>query len=241
MSDSQHKDEHLELFEKLNSVGPGFCLAQFYNLGLHLETGRAHSCIHPLAHLIPVEEIKNNHHALHNDQYKKSVRHEMLNGGRPKECGYCWRLEDANPDIFSDRVHFSMQYNPDPTLFSDIVDKRARHDYYPKNLEISFSTTCNFKCSYCGPAVSSQWQRDLEKNGPYKHRLWSLEDMIKDNEMPIDDRDQNPYVDAFWQWLPEAYPHLWSLRITGGEPLLNPNTFRVVDCIRNHKNKNLEF
>ena len=27
----------------------------------------------------------------------------MLQGGRPKECDYCWNVEDSNPDSFSDR------------------------------------------------------------------------------------------------------------------------------------------
>ena len=27
----------------------------------------------------------------------------MLEGGRPKECDYCWRVEDADPNALSDR------------------------------------------------------------------------------------------------------------------------------------------
>jgi organic radical activating enzyme len=223
---------------QLNQVGPGFCLAKFYQVGMHLETGRIHSCIHPQAHHVPVEEVQLNYHALHNDRIKQNVRQQMFNGKRPSECGYCWKLEDADPDIFSDRIGFSSANMKDLSL---VTLQGATHNYYPTNVEISFSITCNFKCVYCAPQVSSQWLKDLKKNGPYSHQLWSLETMATDHEIPIDNQQVNPYVDAFWQWLPEAYPHMQVLRVTGGEPLLSSHTFKLIDWVIANPNPNLEF
>jgi len=229
----------LQTKNTLDQVGPGFCLAKFYEVGMHLETGRVHSCIHPRAHQIPAAEIDKNFHALHNDQHKKEVRQQMFNGQRPVECGYCWRLEDADSSIFSDRTLFSSRYRK--PFVDNALTNGAQHDYFPTHAEISFSITCNFKCVYCAPQVSSQWLKDLKKNGPYSHKLWSIENISADGEMPIDDRDHNPYVEAFWQWLPVAYQHLWSLRVTGGEPLLSSNTYRVIDWAIENKNPNLEI
>jgi organic radical activating enzyme len=225
--------------DRLNQVGPGFCLAKFYEVGMHLETGRIHSCIHPRAQQIPQQEVLANFHALHNSQHVRQVRQDMLNQQRPQECGYCWRLEDADPEIFSDRVFFSRRYQQQD--LDRVLTQGANHNYFPTHAEISFSITCNFKCVYCAPQVSSQWLRDLSKSGPYKHGLWTLERMKEDNEIPISDQDHNPYVQAFWKWLPEAYSHLWSLRVTGGEPLLNPNTYSVIDWARRHANPRLQL
>lgn len=225
--------------QRLNQVGPGFCMAKFYEVGMHLETGRVHSCIHPRALKIPVEEIQASPHALHNDQHKKAVRQQMLDGERPSECGYCWRLEDADASIHSDRTCFSSRYQQ--PFLDQILTNGAKHDYFPTHAEISFSITCNFKCAYCAPQVSSQWFKDLSKNGPYSHGLWKLEYMQADQEIPIDDDDHNPYIEAFWQWLPEAYDHLWSLRVTGGEPLLSRHTYSVIDWAIQHANPKLEL
>ena len=224
---------------RLNQIGPGFCLAKFYDVSMHLETGRDHSCVHPRARQVPVEEIQASYHALHNSQGKKDVRQQMLEGQRPSECGYCWRMEDAGPDILSDRSWYSARWNDE--FFNKILNNGANHNYFPTHLEISFSIICNFKCVYCGPQVSSQWLKDLKNNGPYGHKIWSIEAMTADGEMPIDDEDSNPYIKAFWEWLPEAYPHLRTLRVTGGEPLLSPNTYRVLNWAIENKNLNLEI
>jgi hypothetical protein len=48
---------------------------------------------------------------------------------------------------------------------------------------------------------------------------------------PIPIREHNPYVDAFWQWWPTLYPELEHFRMTGGEPLLDKNTYRVFDYV----------
>ena len=38
-------------------------------------------------------------------------------------------------------------------------------------------------------------------------------------------------MEAFWQWWPELYPELTHFRMTGGEPLLDRNTYRVFDHV----------
>jgi hypothetical protein len=48
---------------------------------------------------------------------------------------------------------------------------------------------------------------------------------------PIPVREHNPYVEAFWSWWPTLYPELEHFRMTGGEPLLDKNTYRVFDYV----------
>ena len=68
----------------LNETGPGFCLAKWTQVTMHLGVGLTHSCHHPVAHKIPLEELKDNPGALHNTNHKKAARKEMLTGQRPK-------------------------------------------------------------------------------------------------------------------------------------------------------------
>jgi hypothetical protein len=48
---------------------------------------------------------------------------------------------------------------------------------------------------------------------------------------PIPVREDNPYVDAFWEWWPSLYPRLKHFRMTGGEPLMDRNTYKVFDYV----------
>ena len=79
---------HKKVKEKLDEVGCGFCLAKWTQVTLHLQNGHTHSCHHPDTHKIPLDELENNPSALHNTEFKKLKRKEMLEGGRPKECDY---------------------------------------------------------------------------------------------------------------------------------------------------------
>jgi organic radical activating enzyme len=49
--------------------------------------------------------------------------------------------------------------------------------------------------------------------------------------MPIPHSQENPYVDAFWEWWPELYKELEHFRMTGGEPLMDKNTYKVFDYV----------
>ena len=71
----------------------------------------------------------------------------------------------------------------------------------------------------------------------------SLQQLEKDDKLPIPQREHNPYVEAFWKWWPELYKSMDTFRITGGEPLLSKDTFKVLDKIIETKtpNKNLKL
>ena len=224
--------------DKLNSVGCGMCLAKWTQSTIHLQIGHTHSCHHPVPHKIPVEEIIKNPTALHNTSYKKAKRKEMLTGKRPKECDYCWKVED-NSDEYSDRTYKSHETWSSPH-FQEIVEKPWDQDFNPRYVEIGFSNACNFKCSYCGPSFSSQWVKEIKKHGAYP-TTDNFNDMrwMKDQgRLPYDHKEYNPYVEAFWKWWPDLYRDLHTFRITGGEPLLAKDTWKILDYIIKEPNPN---
>jgi organic radical activating enzyme len=232
--------------QQLDSFGPGMCLAKWSQTTIHLGTGHTHSCHHPGTHKIPLEEIKNNPSALHNTSYKKEKRKEMMTGIRPEECQYCWNIEDSlkdNKNIFSDRIYKSSE--PwSRSLVPAILDAKWEKNVDPKYLEISFNNTCNFKCSYCSPDVSSKWMEEIQEYGPYPTtRLYNSIQWIKEkhDKIPILEKEYNPYVESFWKWWPTLYYNLHTFRITGGEPLLTKHTFKVLDWIIKHPNTKLDL
>ena len=229
--------------DKLDSVGCGFCLAKWTQVTMHLHNGTTHSCHHPEPHKIGLEEIKRNPTALHNSKIKKQARKEMLEDRRPTECQYCWNVED-NSSSFSDRVFKSSEPWSEP-YFNEISKSDWRQDYNPKYAEISFSNTCNFKCAYCGPEYSSKWMEEINEFGPYNlsYEYNGTKRMEERDTVPYKQSEDNPYVNAFWEWFPELYSSLDTFRITGGEPLLHKDTWKVLDHIIDSEtpNKNLKL
>ena len=230
-----------EVKDKLDKVGCGMCLAKWTQSTIHLSMGMTHSCHHPSPHKIPLAQIKRNPSALHNTKFKKLKRKEMLEGKRPQECNYCWNVED-NSNSFSDRV-FKSSEPWSIKSYDDIVNANWRDDFNPRYVEVSFSNTCNFKCAYCGPQFSSKWVEEIEKHGPYptSTKFNGIDHLRAKGEMPYKHSEHNPYLDAFWEWWPELYRDLHTFRITGGEPLLAKDTFRVLDYIIEEENPNTEL
>lgn len=225
---------------KLDKVGCGFCLAKWTQVTIHLGSGINHSCHHVKAHTIPIDELEKNPNVLHNTGFKKNVRKQMLSGERPGECDYCWRIED-NTEKFSDRVWKSADSWSWPDY--DTISKfTGDEDVYPRYVEISFSNVCNFKCGYCGPAFSSKWSEEITQHGPYTFTNSPRKfNIIDEYQKQIPKKDYNPYIDAFWKWFPEAIKHMHTFRITGGEPLLSKDTFKVIDHLLENPQPNLEF
>jgi len=242
MSNYDDYQNHLNnVKNELDSVSPSFCVAKWKQVTMHLQNGMNHSCHHPKTHVVPISEIKFNPTALHNSEFKKEQRKLMLEGKRPAECDYCWRVEDSGQGSLSDRIYKSADQWAQPFI-KDIQSKPWDDDVDPSYVEVSFSNVCNFKCSYCAPHISSQWMEEIEKYGAYptSNHFNNLDWIKQENMMPIPNREENPYVDAFWAWWPTMYQNLQHFRITGGEPLLSKNTFLVLDYIIENPNPNLE-
>jgi organic radical activating enzyme len=187
------------------------------------------SCYHPPLHHIPIEEIGRNPGALHNTPYKKEQRQKMLRGERPSECQYCWNVEDLG--YLSDR-HYRSGEPWAADAFDIIKNSTGTEDIVPSYVEVNFNHACNLSCSYCSPQFSSTWQQEVERLGGYPTGTVHNDPIhFVGRNRPIPAREHNPYVEAFWQWWPTLYPQLKHFRMTGGEPLMDKNTYRVFDYV----------
>ena len=130
------------------------------------------SCHHPLPHRVSEEEVKKNYKALANTQQRKKERAEMQKGIQCEGCDYCWRVEGLSTNAVSDRVYKSVLYS-DKDL-QTAFGSNPNDDVDLKYLEISFDRTCNLACSYCNPAFSTTWVKDIKQNGPYVELVSSL-------------------------------------------------------------------
>ena len=91
-------------------------------------------------------------------------------------------------------------------IYSDADLKRAfntpiTEDVNLKTLEIAFDRTCNFACSYCNPAFSTTWAKDIKQNGPYTNLISDGRNHFThshDSAQLYKLEETNPYVEAFF-------------------------------------------
>jgi len=236
------KDNENELEYKkrvIDTKSSSWCAAKWYNATIWLGSGMTTSCHHPPAHKVSVEDVVKNPKALHNTEQKKQDRHQMMNGERPPGCEYCWKIEDMGKDSISDRVYKTVIYDDYDLDKAYLVG--AETDVNLKTLEISFDRTCNFACSYCNPAFSTTWVKDIKKNGSYGGLQSDGRNHFThthDSAQLFKFKDTNPYAEAFMQWWEsDLHRTLQELRITGGEPLLSGYTWQLFDWFNENKGK----
>ena len=216
----------------LDAIGPGFCILKWHYLELSLAEGLKHSCYHCPQHKIPLKSD------LHNTPTTKEVRQQMLDGLKPAEDNYCYDIEKTGN--YSDRQYLAVQFiKEDPNIIAKTAAYEPDEQIYPKYLTVSFTNRCQMSCIYCGAGKSSTWKKEIDEYGPYPLNVKDNYDkyMPRNDIMKVED---NPYVDKFWKWLPDAYPHLQTIRLTGGEPLLDENTFKLLQYVKDNP-KELSF
>lgn len=226
----------------IDPISESFCAAKWYNATIWLGSGMTTSCHHPLPHHVSATDVVSNPKLLHNTPHKKEMRKLMQDGHRPHECEYCWKIEDIKRDNVSDRVFKTVLYKDEDIAAAGRMD--WRQDVNLKTLEIAFDRTCQFACSYCNPAFSSTWVKDLKQHGAYQdltsdgrnHYTHAHDDaqLFKFNE-------ENPYINAFWEWWPELSQSLMELRVTGGEPTMSGDFWKLLDWFKDNMGSKMRF
>ena len=234
MSEKRYK--HVK--KLLQKIGPGFCAAKWYNATIWLSNGRTASCHHPRAHSVSLAEIEQDPSALHNTKFKMKQRLAMQQGDRPDECGYCWRIEDADNIQYSDRIFKSEIYTN--KQIKQVSNFPWDKPIDPKTLEISFDNLCNLSCSYCNAEFSTTWNNDIKVNGNYEN-LKTKEGKTYDHPFEFNEKIikiENIYVQKFFEWFDKSLrKNLDELRITGGEPSMSPHFWKFIEICKDEKFK----
>lgn len=223
----------------LDNLSPSFCGAKWYNATIWLGSGMTTSCHHPPAHWVSQDSVISNPKTLHNTPEKKEDRRMMQAGERPPGCEYCWKIEDMGRNSISDRVYKSKLYSENDLITAKNLP--VDQDVNLQTLEIAFDRTCNLACSYCNPAFSTTWVKDIRNNGPYENLISDGRNHFThkhDTAQRYKPGEVNPYVEAFFEWWEsDLHETLQELRITGGEPLMSIHTWKLLDWFKHNRGK----
>ena len=216
----------------IDNKSESYCGAKWFNATIWLGHGQTASCHHPPGHWIPLEELEGNPTAIHNTKHKKLMRKQMQEGKRPAECEYCWKVEDMGKDHISDRV-FKTEIFKDEDLDAS-MEMPWDENVQLRTLEISFDRACNLKCTYCNPAFSTAWVKDINDYGAYQNIKSDGRGHFVDTapwaEPAARKAEDNPFIKAFHEWWEsDLADNLEEIRITGGEPIMHTGTWKLFD------------
>ena len=239
MSTSNYKADAELAKSLLDNVSPTMCLAKWNQVSLHLPTGLTNSCYHPPLHEIDATKLEDNPAALHNTAEKLNQRQQMLKGERPEGCSYCWKMEDTGE--MSDR-HYRSGEPWAMQDFKEIQQNPMDERWTPRYVEVNFNNACNFKCSYCSPQFSTTWGKEIAVYGQYPTSPpHNAPEHFQGRKRPIPHKEDNPYVTAFWKWWPTLYKNLKHFRMTGGEPMMDNNTYKVFEYVIDNPKQDLHL
>lgn len=225
------------MFNDLNKVSKTFCLAKYDQFSLYLHLQTTHSCHLSFTKFLNEKNIEKPFDFF-NFKEIKNIRKKMKEGHQVADCGYCWRIEN-NTKMQSERGLKSLILKD---RFEEIKNMDPEDDIIPSYLEVSFSNVCNFKCSYCNLNFSSRWENDLEKYGDFKlsTEIYTKDEFFnRSNNKCVN--DPLNLVNKFMIFFPEILKHLKILRITGGEPTIQPHLYKILDFIIENPQPNLHL
>lgn len=233
-------DDLKHIRARLDERSHAHCLAKWFQVTLNLHNGRSASCCLQPSKMVDVTRLEAAPDTLHNGAAHIEDRLRMRSGEKIDACAVCWENEaDGN---YSERDFKS----GDAWAWEKLEQADGdAENVKPSYVEVSFSHQCQLRCSYCNPETSSSIANEIAKFGPYPDRLTEMgrNDQLRKGTLPWSEKypdSANPYIKAFWQWLPQIYRELKVLRLTGGEPFLSEDTFRFIDYVKNHPNPEMD-
>ena len=232
---SNYNDDAIAAKKKLDSISKSMCLAKWLQTSLYLTTGHTNSCYHPSPHKMDLSREN-----LNETPEKDVQKRQMISGSRPSGCDYCWKMEDQGH--MSDR-HYRSGEPWAMNKFNDVIESyKTGKIINPTYVEVNFNYACNLKCSYCSPQYSSTWMAESKHHGAWPtitpHNDPSY---FAGDRKPIPNREHNPYLEKFWEWWPDLYKDLKHFRMTGGEPLMDPNTYKVFEYVLDNPKSDLHL
>ena len=151
-----------------------------------------------------------------NSDKQKAIRKDMIEGKEPSVCSKCFDRERVTGE--SGRIYHNRDF---PGVIQSIpsitLEDGTCTTMNLKYWDFRFSNLCNFKCRSCGPRYSSAWVPDAKKLGyTDQEKIWSIEN--------VDDQTN-------YDFLKEQIDVVKRIYFAGGEPLLMPEHWQILDML----------
>lgn len=160
-----------------------------------------------------------------NSEFYNQLRTDLINGVRNKNCEACWKAEQNNGH--------SMRKSENSNYLEEDILKIIEERPPPILFDFKLGNLCNLKCIMCCQLDSSLHETEVKQWKSNNIRIPKLLEYI---EIKFKDQNQQFRIDKencdiILENLKDLIPGLKTLRLVGGEPLINPLTRILIDKI----------
>ena len=214
-----------------------FCMHPFTGLATR-EDGAIQVCCrsHPIGF---IQDAPLEYHW--NGEAMKNIRRQLLQSERPKECEQCFSLEDQGVESLRQR-HISGKI-PEARikLYPDVLKKMHKDFTMPfeiPTIELKLNNLCNLACRMCHPMDSTSWTDWSEVKEFYKKEGNIMYAIVEEHGL-----ERKPHLDKFqdnpewWASLEKLLPYFRRVEFAGGEPLMDPQHYRILDMLAPYGNQ----
>ena len=170
-----------------------------------------------------------------NNDTMKRIRHQVLNNERPPECEPCFSLEDQGVESLRQRHIAGRIPEARVNLYPNAVSTMRKDYTMPfeiPTMELKLNNLCNLKCRMCHPMDSTAWNDWSEVKDFYKAEGNIMYAIVEEHDL-----ERKPFLDKFqdspewWASLEKLLPHFRRVEFAGGEPLMDPQHYRILDML----------
>lgn len=173
-----------------------------------------------------------------NNDAMKQVRRQVLNDERPEVCKPCFDLEDQGVESLRQRhiagVIPEARINLYPDALDALTDEYTMPFEFP-TMEIKLNNLCNLKCRMCNPLDSTSWKDWDAVTEFYKkennYLVPTVEKLVNVPGQYIGPFDNSA---NWWQSFEKLLPFFRRVEFAGGEPLMDPYHYRILDRLAEH-------
>jgi len=184
----------------------------------------------------PIGNIQDNTlEEIWNNDNMKRIRKQVLTGYRPPECEPCFSLEDQGVESLRLR-HVKGEIPEARIKLYPRATAAMRSDYTMPfeipTMELKLNNLCNLKCRMCHPGDSTSWNDWAEVKDFYKDTGKVIFNLVEEHNL-----ENKPLLDKFednenwWTSLEKNLPHFRRVEFAGGEPLMDPQHYRILDML----------
>lgn len=195
-----------------------WCFVPYKEINFYVPTGFiTYCCKHDFQHTPKIEDFAHGKDFLYNS-YLHDIKKNLLQGNKISACNSCWRSESKGEDSWRQTEGVI------PQEFNNLESLNPEKRYYTQ-IALYFDNTCDMKCVYCGPWLSSKWESEVknlkEKNIQPDYEFHDFEVNHKKDIYDLRIQRIHEFLEALGEEAGKTQNYI-NLTILGGEPLLSP-------------------
>lgn len=194
------------------------CWVPYKEINFYVPTGYVtYCCKHHFRYVPKLDDFAHGKDFLDN-KHLQELKKNLLESEKVEICRTCWRSESKGEQSWRQTEGVI------PEQYNNIDSLTASSAYYDQ-VALYFDNTCDMKCVYCGPGLSSKWEAEQTLVQQGKVNVEYKRPIVEVN------RDKDIYksrIQKIHEFLEELgktageHQDCINLTILGGEPLLSP-------------------